>query len=175
MLSSNIFMALPCHITWSRLQSAKCTVRATSKAGQHAVSNLKHLQALHKKNAMINTLYMSALQNANHQEVLNQSWAWMVAAAETNSTHAVTPAASFVMEYRQVLFYTISFVQFRLTWLENLHFSHLHDNFRLNMIWHKRSVAALYFGRRLPESDITACHQSHVWTDRIGDIIMRVI
>jgi len=40
--------------------------------------------------------------------------------------------------------------------LENFyHFSNLYDNFCLNAIWCRRSMAALVFCRRLAESDIT--------------------
>jgi hypothetical protein len=43
-----------------------------------------------------------------------------------------------------------------LTWLEKLHrFFNLRDNFRFNAIWHRRSVAALIFCRRLAGSDVT--------------------
>jgi hypothetical protein len=45
---------------------------------------------------------------------------------------------------------------FALTWLEHLHhFSNLCDNFQFNAIWHRRSMAALIFCRRLAESDVT--------------------
>ena len=42
-----------------------------------------------------------------------------------------------------------------LMWLENLHFSNLCNNFQFNSIWHRRSIAALIFCRRLAESDVT--------------------
>jgi hypothetical protein len=57
--------------------------------------NLK-LQALHTKNAKTNICYVSEYQLSGR---LNQSWTCIVSAAETNSTHAVTPTASFVMKY----------------------------------------------------------------------------
>jgi hypothetical protein len=88
-------MALPWHIIWWRWQTVKLTGWATSKAGQHAVGNLK-LQALHTKNAKRNICYISEYQLSGR---LNQSWTCIVSAAETNKAHAVTPAASFVMEY----------------------------------------------------------------------------
>jgi hypothetical protein len=45
---------------------------------------------------------------------------------------------------------------FTLTQLENLHhFSNLRDNFRFNAFWHRQSVVALVFCRRLAGSDIT--------------------
>jgi len=45
---------------------------------------------------------------------------------------------------------------FAFTRLESLHhFSNLPHNVRFNAIWHRRSVAALIFCRRLAESDVT--------------------
>jgi hypothetical protein len=45
---------------------------------------------------------------------------------------------------------------FALMRMENLHhFSNLRDNFHFNAIWHRRSVAALVFCRRLAESVVT--------------------
>jgi hypothetical protein len=45
---------------------------------------------------------------------------------------------------------------FALTRLENFRrVSNLHDNFRFNTIWHRQSMAALVFCRRLAESDVT--------------------
>jgi hypothetical protein len=57
--------------------------------------NLK-LQALHMKNAKTNICYISEYQLSGR---LNQSWTYIVSAAETNNTLAVTSTASFVMEY----------------------------------------------------------------------------
>jgi hypothetical protein len=48
------------------------------------------------------------------------------------------------------------FAQFRFNGNKNLHhFSNLRDNFHFNAIWHRQSVAALIFCRRLAGSDIT--------------------
>jgi hypothetical protein len=45
---------------------------------------------------------------------------------------------------------------FTLMRLETLHlFSNLGDNFRFNAIWHRRSVVAFIFCRRLAGSDVT--------------------
>ena len=45
---------------------------------------------------------------------------------------------------------------FAVIWLENLHrFLNLHNNFYVNMIWQRRSVAKLNFCRRLAETDFT--------------------
>jgi hypothetical protein len=45
---------------------------------------------------------------------------------------------------------------FALTWLQNLHhFLNLHNNFPINVGWHKQSVAAWIISMRLAESDIT--------------------
>jgi len=40
------------------------------------------------------------------------------------------------IQYGQVLCYEISSLGFVLTRLENIHFSNLRDNFRINVIWH---------------------------------------
>jgi len=48
------------------------------------------------------------------------------------------------------------FHNFTLAWLENLHHpSNLRTNFQFNAIWHRRSMAAFIFCRRLTESDVT--------------------
>jgi len=49
------------------------------------------------------------------------------------------------------------------------------SNFQFNSIWHTRSMAALVLCWRLAESDITPCHQSHVWIDYVGDTITWLI
>jgi hypothetical protein len=41
--------------------------------------------------------------------------------------------------------------------------------FRFSAIWHRRSVAALIFCRKLAEGDVTPHHQSRVWIDYVGD------
>ena len=52
--------------------------------------------------------------------------------------------------------YSIFLHDFALTLLENLHhFLNLCDNFWLNKIWNKQSVATLNFCGRLAESDVT--------------------
>jgi hypothetical protein len=69
-------------------------------------------------------------------------------------------------ETLQVVLVLLDFIllDFALTQLENLHhFSNLHDNFRFNTIWHRRSMVALIFCRRLAGSVISLSrHQSHV-------------
>jgi hypothetical protein len=62
---------------------------------------------------------------------------------------------------------------FTLMRLENLHhFSNLQDNFQFNVKWHRQSIAALIFCRRLPGCDVTDRPSVTCMGCYTGDIII---
>jgi hypothetical protein len=64
---------------------------------------------------------------------------------------------------------------FALTRIETLYrFSNLHDKFRFNAVWHRRSVVTVIFRRRLSGSHVTVT-PSVTCMDYVGVISTRLI